>query len=802
MEEFAADFIIENGNPIQAEYEVNESEHFDCSFELFAAGTTWGSITGTLSNQTDLQNALNSKQDVLTAGNNIQIENNVISATDTTYTAGQGIDITNGVISNTQTSAEWGNIQGDISDQTDLQNALNEKQDTISDLSTIREDASEGASAYSTIQNYGDIVTYNAANFATSAQGALANTALQPNDNISELTNDAGYITAASLPTVNNASLTIQRNGSQVVVFTANDSTNKTANILVPTQASDIGALPDTTTIADLTTQAQLDAINSGATATNIGQITTNENDIADIQDLIPLQATSSNQLADKSFVNSSIATNTAYFIGTFNSVAELEAYSGPLTNNDYAFVATTDTAGNTLYDRYKYNADTQEWLFEYELNNSSFTAAQWASINSGITSGDVSLIQTALQPNDNVSELVNDAGYITSASLPTVNNGTLDIQVNGTSIGTFTANQSGNTTANIVVPDSATWGNITGTLSNQTDLQDALGAKQDVISDLSTIRSGAGLGATALQPNDNISELVNNVGYITGVQWGGITGTLSNQTDLNSVLNEKMTFVVGELPEATADDVDKVIYQVNSANEVRSYKGYASEYEEDEWAEAVLDTSTPTIGGIDIDISVFKDLYQVAYGEKTEEWWEEAFETFPTFTLTREEIDGSYYGRIYWDAYSDINPLDENIYAAFKFYDEDWEEEIDINDIESATWDVYYYPAISYTEYHWSLLKISNATTSWGSIQGSINSQTDLKNALAAKQDTLVSGTNIKTINNNSILGSGNLVLDGLPSQTGQSGKFLTTDGTNASWATVAIPTPTYDSVNERITW
>ena len=51
--------------------------------------------------------------------------------TDTTYTAGTGIDITNNVISSTQTSAEWGNIGGDIDDQTDLQNVLNEKQNII-----------------------------------------------------------------------------------------------------------------------------------------------------------------------------------------------------------------------------------------------------------------------------------------------------------------------------------------------------------------------------------------------------------------------------------------------------------------------------------------------------------------------------------------------------------------------------------------------------------------------------------------------------------------------------------------------
>jgi hypothetical protein len=55
--------------------------------------------------------------------------------TDTTYTAGTGIDITNGVITNTQTSAEWGNITGTLSDQSDLQNALDDKADA-SDIPT------------------------------------------------------------------------------------------------------------------------------------------------------------------------------------------------------------------------------------------------------------------------------------------------------------------------------------------------------------------------------------------------------------------------------------------------------------------------------------------------------------------------------------------------------------------------------------------------------------------------------------------------------------------------------------------
>lgn len=91
-------------------------------------------------------------------------------------------------------------------------------------------------------------------------------------------------------------------------------------------------------------------------------------------------------------FVNSSVATNTANYISNdgepFTSVAQLEAYSGTVTNNDYAFVTGTDSAGNTYYDRYKatVSGSTVTWALEYRLNNSSFTAAQWAAINSGIT--------------------------------------------------------------------------------------------------------------------------------------------------------------------------------------------------------------------------------------------------------------------------------------------------------------------------------------------------------------------------------------------------------------------------------
>jgi hypothetical protein len=50
-----------------------------------------------------------------------------------------------------------------------------------------------------------------------------------------------------------------------------------------------------------------------------------------------------------------------------------------------------------------------------------------------------------------------NQAGNTTAnISVPTVNNGTLTIQKNGTTVATFSANQSGNTTANITVQSAA----------------------------------------------------------------------------------------------------------------------------------------------------------------------------------------------------------------------------------------------------------------------------------------------------------------------------------------------------------
>ena len=72
----------------------------------------------------------------------------------------------------------------------------------------------------------------------------------------------------------------------------------------------------------------------------------------------------------------------------------------------------------------------------------------------------------------------------------------------------------------------------------------------------------------------------------------------------------------------------------------------------------------------------------------------------------------------------------------------------------------------------------------------------TTLVNKLRTKfQPILVSGTNIKTINGNSLLGSGDLPVGGLPSvSASDNGKVLTV--VNGAWAAASLPV--YDGTVE----
>jgi hypothetical protein len=90
-----------------------------------------------------------------------------------------------------------------------------------------------------------------------------------------------------------------------------------------------------------------------------------------------------------------------------------------------------------------------------------------------------------------------------------------------------------------------------------------------------------------------------------------------------------------------------------------------------------------------------------------------------------------------------------------------------------------------------------SGGSATWGGITGTLSSQTDLQTALNAKQATLVSGTNIKTVNGNSLVGSGNVTIG--PKLLGYSGILGTPTTTNAVTIchSLLIPANTFNSNN-----
>ena len=96
-------------------------------------------------------------------------------------------------------------------------------------------------------------------------------------------------------------------------------------------------------------------------------------------------EASASNKLVDKAYVDESIQTSTAVNRGNFATYAELIAYSGTVTRNDYATVADDETHNHECW-RYKWNDDTHAWTPEYRINESPMTQAQLAALNSGIT--------------------------------------------------------------------------------------------------------------------------------------------------------------------------------------------------------------------------------------------------------------------------------------------------------------------------------------------------------------------------------------------------------------------------------
>ena len=178
---------------------------------------------------------------------------------------------------------------------------------------------------------------------AASADTATSATKATQDGNGENIANT--YAKKTELPTVNNATLTIQKNGATVDTFTANASANKTINITVPTQTSQLTNNSGFITADDLPKDYTLPV----ATSSALGGV--------------------------KSGGDITVATSGAV---TVNSA----------TTADSATKATQDASGNNIVSTY---ATKDELTSGLAGKQATLSGAQLNAVNSGITSTKVS---------------------------------------------------------------------------------------------------------------------------------------------------------------------------------------------------------------------------------------------------------------------------------------------------------------------------------------------------------------------------------------------------------------------------
>ena len=141
------------------------------------------------------------------------------------------------------------------------------------------------------------------------------------------------------------------------------------------------------------------------------------------IDSLISSNATASNKLMDKNYIDDSINSVTAYYItknaqgDQWATYAELAAASTfyswwvvrTPTRNDYTIVLDDENHDNAT-TRYIYNSG---WEYQYTVNETAMTQAQLDAINSGITSAKVTCYD-AIPVITNNCQIANGCGYTT----------------------------------------------------------------------------------------------------------------------------------------------------------------------------------------------------------------------------------------------------------------------------------------------------------------------------------------------------------------------------------------------------
>ena len=490
----------------------------------------------------------------------------------------------------------------------DVETALAGKQDTISDLSTIRSGASAGATAVQpatmnsalagkqdTISDLSTIRS-GAASGATAVQPSTMNSALAGKQDVISDLSDIRSGAEAGATAVQPSEMNTALAGKQDVISDLSDIRSGASAGATAVQPADMNTAlaGKQDVISDLATIRSGAA--AGATAVQPSTMNTalaGKEDAANkSQTLDPTSTTEfPSSAATASFVNSSVATNTATFRGNFKLTdlgltypatnaqieAALDAHTWPAgvvpTNNDYVYVEIENpqtTGIDDVVERFKFNGT--DWHYEYTLNNSSFTAAEKAAIDSGIDSakvaiydahvanGDIHVTTTEKATWNAKQDAISDLSTIRSgaaAGATAVQPGDL------ATVATTGAYSDLSGTPTIPTVDQ-TYNAASANAQSGVAVASAISGKQDTISDLATIRSGAAAGATAVQPGD-LSAVATTGAYsdLSGtptIPTVDQTYSASSANAQSGVAVASAIAGVNAVPASTSSDADKVL--------------------------------------------------------------------------------------------------------------------------------------------------------------------------------------------------------------------------------------------------
>ena len=275
----------------------------------------------------------------------------------------------------------------------------------------------------------------------------------------------SSYALKSELPTVNNATLTLKA-GSNTKTFTANQGTNETFEVT----ASDLGLSQAMKFIGVSTTDpASSGATVSGHTTWAKGEIViykrSGESHYEEYINIDGNNTASSWELlgdSDSYALSSVTVTGTGVLGGGGNLTT-----NRTITHNEVLGTAKT-TAGiySVKIDKYGHISEATSKAILDSIGNLSSSSMGLIKLTNGTASIDTTSYVSDVKINNTsivssgVANFVTNTAYnassnkiATMSDIPTVNNATLTVTQNSTSIGTFTANASSNVTIDVVTP-------------------------------------------------------------------------------------------------------------------------------------------------------------------------------------------------------------------------------------------------------------------------------------------------------------------------------------------------------------